>query len=224
MIYFAAIRRFSLLFSRRFKIGSLIFINPNSSDKNEWLYVGKLIESSGRLKGALVIATPTDRFLTRLAYREYSPYPLRLSLIDAAGDIFLSSEKGIEGKHFAQSSESMFWIPQADQPNSWILQTQKGSFLAVKIPIEGNELYSHARCSRTEHRKSADEGLFFPHRHAAFFCLYRRWRHSHLADSSYFQTLAIFMLCDEAHRGGRGPCAFYSRIGWGLRSMFSASR
>ncbi len=117
--------------------GKLIFINPNSTDKNEWLYVGKLIKSSGRLQGALVIATPTDRFLTRLAFREYSPYPLRLSLIDASGDIFLSSEKGIEGKRFAQSGEAFFWIPQTDQANSWVLQTQNGSFLAVKIPIEG---------------------------------------------------------------------------------------
>jgi len=119
--------------------GTLVFINPNAADKNEWLYVGKMIFVAGRLRGALFIATPTDRFLTQLAYREYSPYPLRLSLIDELGNIFLSSEKGMEGKHFAQSSETISWVPQTDQPNSWILKTDSGSFLSVKIPIEGSQ-------------------------------------------------------------------------------------
>jgi phosphoserine phosphatase RsbU/P len=115
---------------------TLFFINRNAEDHNEWLYVGKMIGSSGSVQRALLIATPADRILTRLAYREYSPYPLRLSFVDASGNIFLSSEKGIEGKHFAQSSEEFSWVPQANQPNSWVLKTARGSFLAVKIPIE----------------------------------------------------------------------------------------
>ena len=119
---------------------NLIFIHPSADAANERLYVGKMILESGQLKGALLIATPTDRLISRLVYREYSPYPLRLSLIDASGNIFHSMEKGIEGKRFAQSSEAFSWVPHAEQ-DCWILRTAKESFLAVKIPIEETSYY-----------------------------------------------------------------------------------
>lgn len=189
---------------------SLIFIHPNAEGNNEWLYVGKLIEASGRLQGALIIATPTDRLLSRLAYREYSPYPLRLSLIDASGNIFVSSEKGIEGKHFAQSSEAFYWTAQTDQPNCWILQTQKDSFLAAKIPIEGT---SYALMLDVPEQSIANvqmKDYFFRVATLLFFvCIVGR--NSDLADASHLKTLAISMHRHEAHRGGRGSCPIYSR-------------
>ena len=68
--------------------GTFIFINPNAKEKNAWLYVGRYVDGADLSKGALVVATPTDRLLSRLAYREYTPYSIGVSIIDERGDRF----------------------------------------------------------------------------------------------------------------------------------------
>jgi phosphoserine phosphatase RsbU/P len=110
--------------------GSFVFLNPRGESKNDWLYVGKTIAAGQMTTGALVIATPAERFLSRLVYLEYSPYPLQLSLIDETGQIILSSDK-------EKKSPPLHWTPEPSLPNSWFVEAKSGDFLAVKIPVEG---------------------------------------------------------------------------------------
>lgn len=89
------------------------------------LYVGSWVNSTNQV---LVIGTKISHILTRLAYQEYSPYPLQLSFVDKTGTIFLSSSPEMQGKKFGYT-----------QPNSYVLENSKEPFLAVQIPIEGTE-------------------------------------------------------------------------------------
>ncbi|MBF8263858.1 MAG: hypothetical protein HW387_1523 [Parachlamydiales bacterium] len=108
-----------------------VLICPQASEKNQRLYVGR-----NTPKGALVIATPADQLMTRLAVQEYSPYPLRISLIDESGAIVLSSSKGCEGQKLSDESKITAWVSAHNQPNAWILKAPCGNLLAVKIPID----------------------------------------------------------------------------------------
>ena len=107
-----------------------VFINPDASEHRDWLYVGKKIAPSGQAAGALLIATPATRILERLKYREYSPYPLRLSIVDDTGSLLLGGENEKPLEVLSKKSAPI-------QPDSWMLKTKSGDFLAVQIPIKG---------------------------------------------------------------------------------------
>jgi serine phosphatase RsbU (regulator of sigma subunit) len=81
-----------------------------------------------RADGLFLISTKLERLITRLADQEYSPYPIRVSMLDTSGHVFFSSGTPIAR---IQPTEAL----------SWIAETDNGSFLAVKIPIEGTNYH-----------------------------------------------------------------------------------
>ena len=106
---------------------TFVFMNPHAQGRKHWLYVGKAIVASGQKTGALLAATSAKRLLKQLDFRD-RPYPLRLSIIDETGTFLLSSKKEtLHVQHFIPGSK----------PDTWMLKTEIGDYLAVKIPIEG---------------------------------------------------------------------------------------
>lgn len=116
-----------------------VFINPFSEGQHYRLFVGKTVPSSGNPKALFIVATQTKILLAHLTHLEDSVYPLRLSLIDESGLIFLSTQEGLTGKKLAQPTEGLSWTLYDKIPNSWYFQEDKKVFLAVKIPIEGTD-------------------------------------------------------------------------------------
>ena len=111
------------------------FINPYVEKPS--LYVGRTVPSSGMPKGLFLAATPTESLLEMMKRLSGDAYPLRLSLIDESGKIFLSTEKGLQGTRFAESSDLLSWTPEGHVSNAWFLKIDQKTFLAVKNPIVG---------------------------------------------------------------------------------------
>jgi len=116
------------------------FINPFSEEKNYELIVGRTLPSPKDPQALFCVITSATQILERLSEIRDTVYPLRLSLIDEQGLIFLSTEEGLAGTKLAESTEAMEWDPYEELPNAWFLETPSESKLAVKRAIEGTDL------------------------------------------------------------------------------------
>lgn len=113
-----------------------VLINPHAVEKNEWIYVGRKFISSNQTEAALVIATSVEHIFRELATQEFSPYPLRISLIDDTNQIFLSSPSGLEGEQFEKNTETIEWEAVSDQANCYFFEHHQDEYLATRTPIE----------------------------------------------------------------------------------------
>ncbi len=113
-----------------------VFINPFSETEENYLVVCKTLPSASAPAALLCAVSDASQMLKNLMLFEDTEFPLRLSLIDQSGLIFLSTEEELIGKKLAESTEAIEWIPYEGVKDAWYLETPQESALAVKIAIE----------------------------------------------------------------------------------------
>lgn len=114
-----------------------VFINPFSKEKHYDLVVCKTVPSRELPTALFCAISNASQMLENLTLIEDSEFPLRLSLINKEGLIFLSTEEGFVGKKLAESTRNIEWTPYERVKGAWYLETPEKSSLAVKIAIEG---------------------------------------------------------------------------------------
>jgi sigma-B regulation protein RsbU (phosphoserine phosphatase) len=115
------------------------FVNPYAKEKYYRFFVGKTIPSSGNPKALFFIATKSSRILKYMTEVGNSPLPLRISLLDESGKIFLSTKQWFVGKKVAKATCTISCIPYKDVQNAWFLKMEGETYLAIKSPIRGTD-------------------------------------------------------------------------------------
>ncbi len=118
---------------------NFVFINPFAEHKYYRLFVGKTIPSSGNPKALFLVATRSEEILKHVEQLGNKSLPLRLSLVDESGLIFLSTKPDFMGKKIAKSTCTLSCIPYKDVQNAWYLKMEGEIYLAIKIPIQGTD-------------------------------------------------------------------------------------
>lgn len=116
-----------------------IFINPFSESEEDTLFVCKTVPSAKEPAALFCAVSNASQMLEHLMLFEDTEFPLRLSLINQDGLIFLSTEKEFVGTKLAESTKDIEWTPYEKIKGAWYLETPKESSLAVKIGIEGTD-------------------------------------------------------------------------------------
>ncbi len=116
-----------------------VFINPFSETEATYLDVCKTIPSVKDATALFCAVSDASRMLENLTLVQDSEFPLRLSLINQEGLIFLSTEDKLIGTKLAESSKDIEWAPYEEIKGAWFLETPEESSLGVKIAIEATE-------------------------------------------------------------------------------------